>query len=320
MYLYRMGGLQIQSDFALPGVQVVHKQAEHSTLRIHLDSGPAPLSGKLMFSWPGRYGLRLYSVQDQWLYTSAEDGSFLLTADARDLYCFCPPASGEDGPVTAGMLHVLLRRVLPRVLQWHGRIAFHGASLEMDNGQAILFLGASGAGKSTLSVGLSKCMQWSILSDDLSLIDPSTETAQCFSVVGGASLWPDSMLSLTEGDVEGITLPGHDEKCSYVTPLPVNIDAAPLAAIVFLEQTNGSEIVLQPMDQLAGLMRAMQQLVRFNPTDGAESAPMFFPALGKVLSATPVYTLSYPRRYDIFPEVASALRSELACCSDSMKH
>lgn len=302
-----LGGLHLHADFPLHGV--LAESVRSPDVRIMLGRGTAPV-GNTVFAWPGRYGLRLATLGNQFLFSSARDGTFLVSRSAQELQCF-PPADAPAGTtVPDGMLQLLMRRVLPRVAELHGRTGLHGASIMLDPYRAMLVLGASGAGKSTLSAALQRECGWTVLSDDISLIDCASAPARCFSVVQGACLWPDSLAALAGSDMRSHALPAHDQKRWREFDSAAPARSASISTVVFLEKNDigAHGPSLQALAPQQALMGAMRQLIRFNPCDHA-ALESEMGNLARLLRATPAYTLSYPRSYAALPAVAQYLSS-----------
>lgn len=305
VFSYSLGGLHLQADFPMPGL--LAQSARKPDIRIVLAQG-APPSGVPVFAWPGRYGLQLASWDDQFLFSSTRDGAFLVSQAADLVQCF--PAAGATPDA---MLQLLVRRVLPRVAQRHGRTAVHGASIMLDQRSAVLVLGPSGAGKSTLSAALQRECGWPVLSDDISLIDCATLPARCFSVVHGACLWPDSLAALASDNMRSHQLPGHHEKRWREFDNPVASPSALVRAVIFLEPDGAPRhaVSLLPLAPHKALVDAMRQLIRFNPRDNA-ALECQMGKLARLLQHTPAYALAYPRAYAALPAVAQHLRTHFA--------
>lgn len=268
----------------------------------------APPKADPVYSWPGRYGLQLAATGNQSLFLSARDGSFLVSSRADTIQCF-PNASAEIFHASEGLCQVLMRRVLPRVAQLHGRTCLHGASVMVNAQEAILLLGPSRAGKSTLSAALTRELGWHVLSDDISIIDSTVIPALCYPVVSGACLWPDSLASFATTAVRSHSLPAHDEKrwCEFAGEALAS--PATVQAMLFIDSGDDcdKEIQLCQLTLTTAMMSAMRQLVRFNPAD-VSVIKSYMDSLGSLLRNIPAYSLSYRRTYEALPEVAEYLR------------
>lgn len=310
----------MRSAFPLEGLQAWHDGTTIDIEVVLTESLPPFLSGNLeeCCQWPGRYGLRLAEASGGWLFSTSQHGYFAIPKDGRSVYCIPGGTFGginSQMPVTVpdGLCQVLMRRILPRVLQLHGRLGLHGASITTEEGDALLLLGSSGAGKSTLSVALHHQLGWDVLSDDISLVDIRQPPYHCFPVVKGASLWPDSLATLASGPQRSRLLPGHSGKF-WRPPDRESIHlSAPVKAVVFLEKgdSNGNNICCETLTAGQGLRLAMQQSIRFNPRDNL-ALPDLMAQVSRLCQSVPTILLNYPRRYDLLPNVAASLQRELA--------
>lgn len=317
---YAVGGLAVRSAFPLEGLQARHDETETDIEVVLTDSLPSFLSGKLdeCFQWPGRYGLRLAETSDGWLFSTGQHGCFAVPKDGQSVHCIPGGAFGSidsqmPASVPDGLCQVLMRRILPRVLQLHGRLGLHGASITTAEGDAFLLLGPSGAGKSTLSVALHHHLGWDVLSDDISLVDVHQSSCHCFPVVKGASLWPDSLATLAPSPQQSRPLPGHAGKFWRPPDRESIRSSAPLKAVVFLEKSDDkvSDIYCERLTASQGLRLAMRQLIRFNPRDGHALSGLMA-QVSRLCQSAPPILLTYPRRYDMLSNVAGRLRLELA--------
>ena len=316
-----MGGLAVRSTLALEGLQALRGETTAHLEVTLTDSVPPFLSGQReeRCAWPGRYGLRLAETAGGWLFSTRQHGSFAVSRDGSAIHCIPSGTFGNrDQPIPAdapdGLCQVLMRRILPRIAQLHGRLGLHGASIITVNGSAFLLLGSSGAGKSTLAVAIRQYLGWDSLSDDISLVDVGQPSCHCFPVVKGACLWPDSHATLEPVPLAR-PLPGHAGKV-WRPPGPEGAClSAPLTTVVFLEKgDNGTGgIRWEKLSASQGLRLAMRQLVRFNPRDN-QALPGLMEQVRRLCESVPPILLTYPRRYEMLPEVTARLRQELAAC------
>jgi hypothetical protein len=84
---------------------------------------------------------------------------------------------------------------LPTLGYINGRIPLHAAAIESERG-IVLICGASGHGKSTLSSRMSRELGWTILHDDLVIIDPDLEVGVMRFGLPRLKLWSDSVEQL----------------------------------------------------------------------------------------------------------------------------
>lgn len=321
MFRYSIGGLVVEAGFPVEGLQVFHDATAATDIWVTLtDRLPEFVAGPLeeRCQWPGRYGLRLAEAAAGWLFSTGEHGSFAIPRDGRYIHCIPGGRFGCLDPHNAGgapdgLCQMLMRRILPRVVQLHNRLGLHGASIRTSRGHAFLVLGASGAGKSTLSAALHDYLGWDVLSDDMSLIEVGDTSSYCFSVVKGASLWPDSLDTLMPARRSARPLPGHAGKLWRNIELDNRCLSAPLAALIFLDQAGEglTDISWKRISASEGLRLVMRQLIRFNPRDN-QALPDLMKRVNRLTSSVPFFVLSYPRRFELLPDVVARIQQELA--------
>ncbi len=110
------------------------------------------------------------------------------------------------------------------------RLCLHAAVIERD-GAAILICGPSGAGKSSLAASLHR-QGWSIVVEDLAVVEPVEDHFQVRPGYGRLRLWPDSVAALSLRDQSAPIASGAEKR--YLQLPPYVGWSPPLAAIVFL--------------------------------------------------------------------------------------
>lgn len=307
---YRVGGLDVRSRFAIRGLHQSGPGADGACeIAVSLDGGRGPVPEKRLFQWPGRYGLCLWRTSAAWQFTSARDGSFLVSNDGSSIRCFTADDGSRRLEATAGLQHMLARRVLPRVGVLHGRVGLHAASVG-DGRAAMVLVGTTRAGKSTLSAALNQRLGWQVLADDISLIEARDRPARCFRVGTGACLRYDALLALQIPRTVLRRIPRQDEKRWCAADADGGAGAAPVRAIVFLEkEVRGSPegIRLSRISPSRAVIKAMASKVLFNPTD-VSAVGAVMNSLARVMEDVPAYDLSYPRSFDLLPAVADRIR------------
>ncbi len=299
--------MTLQAEFRLPGCLAAAKEAV-ADIHIRLRSGPPPPSTNQVFAWPGRYGLALFRHEDGWLMSSRDHGSMVVRRDGREVLCFPDGASSH-------WTDILMRRVLPRVMQSRGRLVLHAGCVS-DGVTGCLLFGPSGIGKSTLTASLALTKSWEILNDDLAVLDPAARPLVCHPCGSGLCLWPDSVLGVG-ADLESMRhVAGHEEKRWHEGPISSESRPRPLGALVFLSDLDASgrpagAVEVSSIGTAEAARRAFSSLTFFDPTDHA-ARERAWTDLGVVIGATPSFVLSYPRQYSALPAVSAALESVLS--------
>lgn len=267
-----------------------------------------------MYRWPGRYKLTLSTVGAGWLLTTSAHGATFVSADGRSIICYPDAAASPDWP------DVLVRRIIPRLAQWHGRIALHAATVS-DGRAATILLGPSGAGKSTLAAALRQHVGWRVLSDDISLVDGDAAPPVALPTGAGLCLWPDSLSTLVPSVSHCRIVAGHDDKRWLEVDVETVEPRRVVSAILVLSAEGAAEehapIAIHPVAPRDAAMHAGVQMVCFNPSDPALFARAWA-AVGRLVDAVPTFSLTYARGYAHLAEVATSLASRLSVAAPVM--
>lgn len=255
-----------------------------------------------VFSWGGRYGLRLGSSDQGWQIASNFDGAFLISQSRRAIEVSC-----AELPPRPEVVDILARRVLPRVATLFGSVAIHCAAIS-DGTTAILLLGRSGAGKSTLSAAMSMAPGWSVLSEDISVVSCDT-VPQVELGPAGICLWSESVAGLGLDPDRCAAMPGYVGKLRYQPNRPEVLESVPLRAVFFIERTDlEAEPLVVPVGDAEVLMGAIRQLVLFNPASHRHRSQQVT-RLNSILRKVPAYRLRYSSGHSRIREVQHLLTS-----------
>jgi len=288
-FVYDLGGFEIRSTFALPGLRTRAQVSDAGRIVVDIAGGPAPRVSHELFRWPGLYGLTLSARDEGWLFTTSAHGAVSVSADGRTISCHPETASSSDWP------DLVVRRILPRVAQWHGRVALHASTVT--NGQSsIVLLGPSQAGKSTLAAAM-RDRGWRVLSDDISLFDADGIPAVAFATTAGLCLWPDSLSAVVGTEGGGRRVAGHVAKRWVDEDNDAPEPACRVDSLVLLEPRDDVPLSVDPVDSAAAAMCAGQQMVVFNPNDAGQLSRAWA-AVGRLVSMVPMCRCRYPRGYD----------------------
>jgi hypothetical protein len=304
-FAYRFAGVEIDSEVAISDLRFSSMRTSTlgDLLSIRQEQGPPPNADHIVFAWPGRYGARLGTIDDDWMITSRLDGAFRIDPAYRTLRIYSERAC----------IDVLVRRILPRLMVARGAMTIHAAAVATQ-GSGILLLGASGAGKSTTTAALAAMPGWDLFSDDLSTIWEGSPP-QLAPSASGVCLWQPSVAGLALDPARCTAMPGYDGKFRFEPEAPPVITPVPLRAFVFLAQDPECRApTLTPMIRANAFIRAIRQLNLFNPAD-AEQHEQAIARLSRIAAGLPMLRLSYPPRYDVFPAIADLLTEQVLRCA-----
>lgn len=314
--LYDFGGLRIHSTFDLPWLVAIrdapgpkgpgqhersgglHEQRS-ADVDISLSTAPPP-SGRHVRTLPGHYRLALEACGDDWVIRH-DDESVTIADAGRTLRCHCP-----DPARLPLLAEIIVRRVLPRLSVFHGRLPIHAATLA-DGSGAVMLLGSSGAGKSTMTAALALHCGWDIFSDDMSVLgDEGRHVA--FPTVPGVSVWQQSRDALGLAPEDCLPLHSREGKVWYSPRMAGPLPPQPLEVVILLSfDSDGGGIACKRLAGPSVLVGLSSQLVPFNGRDAGEIAGLM-ERFNRMGAAVPIYGLAYPRDYRALPDVVNTIR------------
>jgi hypothetical protein len=300
--LYLFGGLAISADAPLEGMRGAAKAVDAHPVQLAFHHAPAPSADREVFTWQGRYGMKLGMLGDAWHFSSKLDGVFIAdrAIDRIDFH-------SRESPPTPAAMDVLTRRVLPRLAIATGALTVHGAALSRAGG-AILMFGPSGAGKSTLTAALAQA-GWQITSDDLTIVRAASDGAMVHPGATGVCLWADTRAALALDPARCFAMPGYDGKLRFEPEDAPTGEPAALRALVFLDRSG--DITAPRIDRMPigdAVREATRQLIALDPT-----APRIDVAhrLLQVMAGVTAVKLTYPSGYATLPAVSGLLATLL---------
>lgn len=297
--VYDFGGLRIHSSFNLPWLVAV-SDGHPADLNISLSTALPP-TGRLTGTWPGRYRLALEACGEDWLIRFGESSGVMIADAGRTLRCHCP-----DRTRLPLLAEIIVRRVLPRLSVFHGRLPIHAASLADDSG-AVMLLGSSGAGKSTMTAALALHLGWDIFSDDMSLLgDEGRHMA--FSGVPAVSVWQASQDALGLPPEDCRPLHSRPGKVWYSPRVTSPRPPQPLEAVILLSiEAEGRGIECKRLTGPSVVVGLCSQLVVFHRSNPSEIAGQM-DRFKRIAEVVPIYGLAYPRDFRALPDVVDTIR------------
>jgi hypothetical protein len=196
-FYYRLFGLNVHSDVALPGVQSRTWLPQENAAPVYV---------------------RLRDYNSQGIATAAEQGILVFESKTNEAWLrieYFPSARfyrfrysygitfdiSSDGENVRGswlaeisledVLTYLLGPIFGFILRLRGFTALH-ASAAVINGHAVAFVGGGGAGKSTIVGALARAGH-RILSDDIAVLEEASGTFRIKPSYPHIRLWPDSV-------------------------------------------------------------------------------------------------------------------------------
>lgn len=272
LHHYRLFGLHLATTQPLASLS--HNAlptAGASSAEVHIEHGHVPTAGLDQVEWCGAYCQAAPGVV--WLHIP-EVAHFLVEQGKRIVVM---PAAGVD-PQTLELY--LLGNVFGALLHQRGYLVLHGNVLVRD-GRAIAICGHSGAGKSTLSAALLTYAGYSLVSDDLCVLNAQGQVQSGYPEL---KLWCDVVkaLELPIGDMQ----PVRAQLEKYSWPMPERFQAEPvkLDAIYVLGSDNrADEPTMEAVQGMAKLTPLKAQIYRRHLIEPLGLTKAHFMLTGKLL-------------------------------------
>jgi len=196
-FYYRLFGLDVYSDVALPGVQLrTWSPQEHAApVNIRLSGysfdeiATGAEQGILVFESKKnepRVRIEYFPSARFYRFRYSDGIIFHISSDGKNVRGSWPSKMSLEDALT-----YLLGPVFGFILRLRGFTALH-ASAAVINGYAVAFVGGGGAGKSTIVAALARAGN-RILSDDIAVLEETSGTFRIKPSYPHIRLWPDSV-------------------------------------------------------------------------------------------------------------------------------
>lgn len=222
MHFYRVCGLSVASEIALPGLMALGADGGAPDVTIGQGAVPAALENA------GASGPNWQIAGPRFLLRIPDIARFLLSDGNRIAFAAETGADPADIPI------FILGTVFGILLHQRGQIVLHASAVRV-NGKAILFCGPSGAGKSTLAAALAQ-RGYPLVTDDICAITGITDSEPRVHPDGRQlRLWERSIEKLDLAAQRGERVRNRMEKF-YVEPSAANSEPLPLGAVYVLRE------------------------------------------------------------------------------------
>ena len=220
MHFYRISGLSVGSEIALPGLIA----ADDTPPDVVVRECPVPVTLDNATS----LGPTWQISGDKFLLRIPNVARFLLNA-GREID-FEPEANADRGDIPI----FILGTVFGILLHQREQIVLHASTVQV-NGKAVLFCGASGAGKSTLAAALAQRSYPLVTDDFCTLAIPATGAPTVYPDGRQLKLWAQAIERLKLADRRGDRVRSQLEKF-YVEPAEAHVEPLPLGAVYNLRE------------------------------------------------------------------------------------
>lgn len=272
MHHYQLFGLRVASELPLTNLEAGRTPAAaFADADVVITQGAIPTGGFEAMQWSGAYCQAAPGMV--WLHVP-DVAHFLVEQGNRIVVM---PSSGVDQQT---LELYLLGNVFGALLHQRGYLVLHGNVLVRD-GRAIAICGHSGAGKSTLSAALLSFSGYSLVSDDLCVLDTDGQVHPGYPEL---KLWRDvvTVLELPIGDMQPVR--AQLEKYSWSLPDRFKAEPVRLDAIYVLGSDNrAEEPSLETVQGMAKLTPLKAQIYRRHLIEPLGLSKQHFLLTGKIL-------------------------------------
>jgi len=222
LYSYRIAGLSVASDVALPGVIPASPGGRAPEATIARGRVPASLDNASASGPAWQIG------GDRFLLRIPDVARFLLVGGHRIIFELEGDTPDDEVAI------FLTGTVFGILLHQRGQIVLHASAVEV-GGKAVLFCGSSGAGKSTLAAALAG-QGYPLVADDVCAVALGDDARPLVHPDGRRlKLWSQAIAKLELTQSRDAPVRRHLEKF-YVEPGAVFSEPLPLGAIYVLRE------------------------------------------------------------------------------------
>ena len=298
MYRYRVSGLAVQSEIALPGLIAL---ADEAAVDVVIRAADVPPTiADIVATGP-----TWQRSTTQFLLELPSIGRFLLQ-DGRSIAFACAEGVGDRE-----IAIFLAGNVFGILLHQRNHIVLHASAVAV-NGKAVLFCGMSGAGKSTMAAALG-ARGYRLVTDDQAAIALDADGAPIVHPDGRLlKLWTKAIEALALEPRKGDAMRDRLEKF-YVAPEATSDVAMPIGAIYLLMEArppHDAGITQPNVVDAARLLIANAYRPALVQRMGQRQD--YFRAGAAIAHSAGVYTLVRPLRFGALDDTIASLEAHWA--------
>jgi len=213
----------------------------------------------------------------------------------------------KPGCPTALLRHFLVNQVIPRYLGSRGRLIVHASAVALQDGRAVVFLGATGYGKSTLAASF-HASGAPLLADDCVLLKSGGAGVVVVGSYPGIRLDDQSVAA---ADIDptnyGEVLRYSGKRQAYMDSEIA--DPLPVAAVFELARAPANEecIRVSPVRGSQLFLKLAESAFSLDPEQVSTTISKFNAITALISNGLSGYLLEYPRIMHRLPEVRAAI-------------
>jgi hypothetical protein len=321
-YDYKLFGLVLRSNRALPGIPIDEEPGARRDLELHLGLAPyheprnEPAPEELMYAGSdtndkGDPTLRIWRVKrGLFMRMAYEDGTqFWLDQSRENIWATWPDCLPFEN-----MTSYLLGPVLGLLLRLRGVVCLHGSAVSI-GARAAVFVGPPGAGKSTTAAACSK-MGYAVLCDDIAALEEKEGSFYVTAAYPQLRLWPESVELLYSGAEELPRINSQwDKRHLGVGDFGTHFEnrTLPLGVIYILGGRRPDPgPYVESLRSQAALLSLITETYA-NSTLDREMRAEELMVLGRLVSTTPVRRLYAPEGVNQLQKLCRVICADLNC-------
>jgi hypothetical protein len=294
VHVYRIAGLSVGSEIALPGLNAA--APDHGAPDVTIRGRAVPSA----FANATASGPTWQIAGQQFLLRIPGVARFLLTAGNEIAFEAEPGADAGDIPT------FILGTAFGILMHQREQIVLHASAVRV-NGKAILFCGPSGAGKSTLAAALSR-RGYRLITDDFCAVTVTDAGTPVVHPDGRQlKLWAQAIEKLDLAESRGERVRSRLEKF-YVDPGEAHLEALPLGAVYALREARPPLVPGIERPNVADAAVLLQRnAYRPRLVARLNQKILYFHAAATIANNAGIFHLNRKLDFAAMPEVVSSL-------------
>jgi hypothetical protein len=296
VHFYRISGLSVGSDIALPGM--IGWPGSHGAPDVAIRRAPVPQA----LEGASHVGPIWQIAGNRFLLCIPNIVRFLLTGGREIAFEPEPGADESDIPI------FIVGSAFGILLHQREQVVLHASAVRV-NGKAVLFCGASGAGKSTLAAALAQ-RGYPLITDDVCAVTVNTDGTPTVQSDGRQlKLWAQAIERLDLAERRGARVRNRLDKY-YIETAESCADPLPLGAVYALREARpphapgierpnvvDAALILRRNAYRPLVVRRLNQKINY------------FQAAGAIANRAGIFHLTREIRFDRMADVLAMLES-----------
>ncbi|KAA1395193.1 hypothetical protein [Aeromicrobium ginsengisoli] len=203
--------------------------------------------------------------------------------------------------------HLVIDHVVPQWLAMRGDLVLHASAVQAPGGGAVAFVGESGRGKSTTTTGLGQ-LGWRFVADDACRVVQSGSMHEIVPSYPGVRLLAPSRTALVP---ELPSRPMADGAPKHRVTPDIRPVTGPVPVSLVVELGHDAELAVHRMSLSESTACLARHSFYLAASQDAVASQTFLLASALAMDV-PCVRVDFPRRWDVFPELAALIETTMA--------